>query len=96
MNRGDDTRDAALALHESSKAAYLAEARGWAHRLYRDGVRPISTEDIRKVCPPPDGMEPRVMGSVFVRKDWAVVGTTQAKGHCNTRDIKLWMKPEDL
>ena len=60
-------------LFESTREDYLAEARLAAESLANErGV--ITVNDVREVCPPPDGIDPRVMGAIFRSKAWEKVG----------------------
>lgn len=51
-------------LFEEHRGDWLAEARAVARHLA--GVRgEITIDDVREVCPPPAGVDPRVCGAVF-------------------------------
>jgi hypothetical protein len=90
MTEATEARDAALALFEEHRAAWLEQARGTAHRLYRRLGRPITVDDLRAECPPPAGCDPRVMGGVFA--GWAAVGFTNSRRRtCHGRPIRQFM-----
>ena len=91
MLRNEKTRDAALQLLEETRTTYLFRARTVAFQLYYELRRPICVDDIRKVCPPPSDIDPRVMGAIFSGKDWLPVGWTLAKGHCNARPVRTFV-----
>jgi hypothetical protein len=87
MTEATQSRDEALALFESHRAAWLATARIAALRLYRRLGRPITIDDVRAECPPPDGCDPRVMGAVF--SGWTPVGFTNSRRRaCHGRPIR--------
>lgn len=70
---------------------WLAEARAVARELWAQRRMAISVEDVRAVLPPPEGVDPRIMGKVFLKRDWEIVGWTLAKGHCNPRGVRLFV-----
>lgn len=79
-------------LTDQVKIEYLAEAREVAKRLYRHYKRPISVDDVRYICPPPKEIDARIMGAVFNRSEWQTAGWTRAKGHCNARPIRTFVR----
>jgi hypothetical protein len=86
---GPGSRDEALALFETHRAAWLAEARRTAFLLYRQAGRPITVDDVRMACPPPAGSDPRVMGAVFT--GWTAVGYVNSRRRaCHGRPIRLF------
>jgi hypothetical protein len=96
MKRDRATRDAALKLLEDKRADYLARARRAAEKLYGEHFQPISVEDVRRVCPPPPDIDPRVMGAVLHHSMWTPVGWEMAGGHCNTRPVRLMMPKSEM
>lgn len=73
LDLGRAGRDAALDLLETTRANWLAEARGWALRVAEiDGC--VTADDIHYVCPIPEGVDPRVMGAVFRIKELVADG----------------------
>jgi len=83
------SRDEALELFEIHRAAWLAKARTAALQLYRRVGRPITVDDVRAECPPPEFSDPRVMGAVFT--GWTPVGFTNSRRRtCHGRPIRLF------
>ena len=59
-------RDEALDSLEARRAEYVMEARFWAAQLVAlHGY--VTVDDIRHLCPPPAGVDPRVMGAILRR-----------------------------
>jgi hypothetical protein len=89
MSDAIKARDRALALFEEHRAEWLAVARRTAILLYRRVGRPITVDDVRMECPPPGGIDPRVMGGVF--SGWTPVGWTNSRRRaCHGRPIRLF------
>lgn len=89
MNEATEGRDEAMALFEVYRAEWLATARDAAFRLYRRLERPITIDDLRAECPPPEWADPRVMGAVF--SGWTPVGFTNSRRRtCHGRPIRLF------
>lgn len=85
------TKDAALAALEEARADYLAEARETAIQLSIQRYR-ITIDDVRRLCPPPPDIDPRVMGAVFAGKLWEIVGYRRSKrSTCHTRPIQIFV-----
>ena len=68
------SKEEALDLFEMTRAEYLAKARKTALGLFKG--KPITVNDVREVCPPPKGMDGRVMGAIFRTDDWVMIGYT--------------------
>jgi hypothetical protein len=75
-------------LFETHRPGYLTKARTIARELLQ--VRDFVTiDDIRELCPPPTGIDPRVMGAVFNRADFEGVGYIQSqRKECHKRPIQ--------
>jgi hypothetical protein len=58
-----------LPLFEQHRAPWLDRARAVARRLGQGGAT-VTIDMVRVECPPPDDVDPRVMGAVFTRKEW--------------------------
>lgn len=88
-------RDEALALLEKHRADYLAKARVVALELYRKSGKPVTVDMVRAVCPPPSGVDGRVMGAVFNRRDWIKMGTVNShRRTCHARPISQFVPAE--
>ncbi len=55
------------------RAEWLAKARAVARRLGASG-RIVDIDDVRAQCPPPEGIDPRINGAVFLRAEWKNLG----------------------
>ena len=58
---------------EETRKEYLQQARYAADKLYANGKKELTGNDIREICPPPANIDPRVMGAIFPRKIWKVI-----------------------
>ncbi len=92
MNQLDifETREDALEALEIARKEYLVKARGWAKWL--SGVRShsllVTVDEVRKLCPPPDDIDPRVMGAIFNTSDWEWAGYIKSRRKaCHGRPI---------
>ena len=88
MNLFDQT---VLPFFEDHRASWLEMARETAIRLSKKrGI--ISIDDVRIECPPPPGVDPRVMGAVFrPSKHWKQEGyKSSERGTCHNRPVALW------
>lgn len=83
-------RDAALDLLEDTRESYVERAREAAIALASDG-RDITIDDVREVCPPPDDVDPRVMGTVLRAPLFVKVGyATSSRKTCHARPIAVF------
>jgi len=62
-----------LPLYETFRKDWLVMARAAARQLGQGG-QPITVDMVRAKCPPPDSIDPRVMGAIFTRKEWENCG----------------------
>lgn len=68
------TREDAEALLERSRTSYLRAARA-AIRLFASRTRcSVTIDDVRRIAPPPPGIDGRVLGVVFQPGAWKPVG----------------------
>lgn len=65
--------EAVLPLYEQHRADWLEQARQEA-RLLAERHNFVTIEMVRERCPPPAGVDPRVMGAVFTRSEWENCG----------------------
>ena len=90
---GKTLRNRALDLVEHAseeRQDYVVKARRIA-RLHALTHGTVTSEDVRKKAPVPDGMDPRILGAVFRTSEWKRVGfrqTPRASAHC--RPISVW------
>jgi len=83
-------RQNALTLLEATRADFLARARSVADQLSLTKKR-LTIDDIRDICPPPDNIDPRVMGAVFNTGDWTSVGYKRSRRKtCHQRPIAVF------
>jgi hypothetical protein len=69
---------------------WLEAARMHARRIARE-QGDVTIDDVRRVCPPPDGCDPRIMGSVFLRKDFQRVDfRASSRQACHGRPIGVF------
>lgn len=79
-----------LPLFETHRADWLDYARNCAFLLGASG-QIVTIDDVRRVCPPPSHVDPRVMGAVFQRKKWEYVGATSSvRSTCHKRPVGQW------
>lgn len=84
MSEPENTLD----MLERARAAYVASARSAALELFRQTRKPITVDDIRRVCPPPGGIDGRVMGCVLRAPKWMKVGyANSSRPECHRRPI---------
>jgi len=78
-----------LAMHERTKPDYLASARDAARKLL-ETRESITVNDVRAVCPPPPGVDGRVMGAIFRHRDFETTGelVLSSRSECNHRPIQ--------
>jgi len=70
--------EAVLPLYEQHRADWLEQARQEA-RLLAERHDFVTIEMVRERCPPPAGVDPRVMGAVFTRAEWENCGYVMGK-----------------
>jgi hypothetical protein len=78
-----------LSLFETHRPDYLSEARDVARKLLETRAS-ITINDVRDICPPPRGIDPRVMGAVFRHKDFEATGefVLSNRTTCHNRPIQ--------
>lgn len=81
---------AVLPLFETHRADWLAQARSVARNLAAGG-RMVTINDVRRQCPPPPHVDPRVCGAVFAGKEWERVGFLNSdRKACHHRPISMF------
>jgi hypothetical protein len=89
MGRGMDDRGAVLD-HEARHGGWIARARAAARNIAA-GKGEITIDDVRAVCPPPDGVDPRIMGAVFQKDRFVRVGfAVSERRACHGRMIGVF------
>jgi len=79
-----------LPLFEAHRADWLDYARNVAFMLGAAG-QIVTIDDVRRICPPPKHVDPRVMGAVFERKKWSYLGATASvRSTCHKRPVGQW------
>lgn len=87
---------AQLALFELYRAEFLARARSAAESLLADRPSGITVDDVREVCPPPETVDPRVMGAVFRQSQFEKVGYVGSRRtECHHRPVCIFKLKED-
>lgn len=55
----------------------------------------VTADDVWKACPPPEGVDGRLLAKVFTKRDWELVGRTpSARGRNQARQIAVWKRRE--
>lgn len=74
--RNSDFENSIAPLFERGKSSsWLEAARNFAIELGRKNPY-VTIDMVREECPPPDEIDPRIMGVVFTKKIWERVGYT--------------------
>lgn len=75
-------------LLERTRGDYLQKARESARELLKHRNY-VTIDDVREVCPPPQDVDPRVMGAVFKQVDFESVGWVHStRRECHKRPIQ--------
>tara|TARA_R110001632_G_C11191715_1_gene402185 strand:- start:299 stop:601 length:303 start_codon:yes stop_codon:yes gene_type:complete len=82
--KAHEQKNKMLDLFEISTQSFLEEARAVAKSLVAEkGL--VTVNDVRNICPPPDHIDPRVMGAIFrtgLKSEWEMVGyIASARAH---------------
>lgn len=73
---------AILPLFEEHRASFLERARAAARRIALVQGE-LTVDDIRKVCPPPADVDPRVMGAVLKSSEFEAIGYRRSERRIN-------------
>lgn len=86
---GFQDKQSALTALEEARADYVTAARSFLER-HPIGTR-LTVDDVRRACPVPEGIDPRVMGAVFKSPCWEPVQfTNSARRTCHKRPIRIF------
>lgn len=79
-----------LPLFEATRQHWLERARHTATYLcHKHGTATI--DDVRDICPPPEDVDPRVMGAVFKRTEFECIGHRRSvRKTCHGRPIGVF------
>jgi hypothetical protein len=82
--------DAVLPLFAQHGGEWIAHARAVARRIAVERGQ-VTIDDVRALCPPPEGADPRIMGSVFAGGQFAQVGRiNSSRRECHGRSIGVF------
>lgn len=80
MSEGKKIKERQLALHQEHHADFLERCRTAARKIAkRRKCGTVSINDVRNAVNIPPGVHPSVLGAVFNRSEWRVVGYTTAE-----------------
>lgn len=92
--QGNLLRDAGIAAVAYGNEDWIDEARALAVQIATERGR-VSSDDIWERLPPPETVDPRVMGAVFHRSRFKRVGFAISKRPaCHSRPIAVWALKE--
>lgn len=92
VDGGDAFLTEVLPLFNQKREDYLSLARRIAHMLYARLKRPITVDDVRAVAPPPPEFDGRVMGAIFLTREWENVGYEKSpRKTCHRRPVALFV-----
>jgi hypothetical protein len=75
---------------ENPRGAWLTRARGVARNLAAQRGS-VTIDEVRALCPPPDDVDPRVMGAVFKRPEFELVDYIESRRKvCHGRHIGIF------
>lgn len=84
------TKEDAFDAFEHARPDWLSQARAVAVDFARKNGR-VTIDDVRKVLPPPEDIDPRIMGAVFAGKQFVRVGYTNSnRATCHKRPISVF------
>lgn len=89
-NQGDLFATEIQPLFEEYRANYLQIARDAARQL-ATAQGQVTIDQVRERCPPPEGVDPRVMGAVFRTSEFELVGYAKSgRATCHNRPIGIF------
>lgn len=96
MIEGKKIKAKQLALHEDQHADFLERCRTAARKIAKQReCGTVSINDVRNAVNVPPGVHPSVLGAVFTRKEWRVVGMTTAEhAGAHGRAVRVYVNRE--
>jgi hypothetical protein len=90
----DDARaifdDQVLPRFETRHGGWITHARACARAIVAEKGQ-ATIDEVRELCPPPDGADPRIMGTVFQKGEFVRVGfAVSARRSCHGRMIGVF------
>lgn len=74
---------------------FISEARAAALKLGQEQAE-VTIDDVREVVPPPEGVDPRVMGAVFRVESWRLLRHERSRrSDCHHRPVGVWRLKEE-
>jgi len=84
------TKQMVMDLFEVTRAEYLEKARIWADRIARHNGT-VTIDEVREYCPPPEDVDPRLMGAVLSTKEFRCIGYRKStRSKCHHRPIGIF------
>lgn len=75
---------------QTDKMQWLANARAAARRIAREKGT-VTIDEVRECCPPPVGVDPRVMGAVMQPREFQMIKFVESRRKaCHGRHIGLF------
>lgn len=79
-----------LPLFEEHRADFLARARAVARAIARQRGE-VTINDVREVCPPPETVDPRIMGAVLRAPEFEACGYRKSdRRECHGRPVAVF------
>lgn len=86
----DSFKQEVLPLFEQGRADWLVKARAAARKIAIERGT-VTIDDVRDVCPPPDGVDPRVMGAVLRAPAFEVIKYQKSsRRECHNRPVAVF------
>lgn len=81
---------------ERTRGEFLAKARRVALRLGKKG-KAVTVNDVRALCPPPEEIDPRIMGAVFRTSDWERLDYVSTNRRaCHGRPVAVFVRKDTV
>lgn len=96
MATGKEIKEQQLSLHQAQHADFLELCRKAARKIANQRkCGTVSINDVRNAVNLPPGVHPSVLGAVFTRKEWRVVGYTTAEhSSAHGRAVRVYVNRE--